>query len=74
MRTNVERGIPHVGNVGIVFIPTDTRFCFVVCFKNNDTLCVLWFGLDLFSRGLIFTHFHLKTIRGILKFTHFSFV
>ena len=34
------------------------------------TLKILWFAL--FSRGLIFTHFHFKSIRGILKFAHFE--
>ena len=31
---------------------------------------ILWIGL--FSRGLIFTHFHF--IRGILKFAHYEFL
>ena len=30
---------------------------------------LLWNGL--FSRGLIFMHFHFKIIHGILKFMHF---
>ena len=33
---------------------------------------ILWFAL--FSRGLFFMHFHFKTIRSLLKFTHIDFV
>ena len=37
-----------------------------------ETCLLLWFGL--FTRGLILTHFHFKTIRSILKFANFEFL
>ena len=40
--------------------------------KVNNYIDLLWIGL--FSHGIIFMHFHFKTIRGILKFTHLEFL